>query len=194
MFFTAGNLYQSLGPDVLMPQNGLLLLVTSTGNSEFTEITPTTTFFEGFSLNGSDDLVLAKWNLDEPGVIANRPFTISSFGVMSPSWNAGDPLRIYWFPTLTTASESAPVGTQYNFFPNHDTEVSPDINSWRTPSDGGIDVFEFLTESGDDAGTFPDSRGLANITVVPEPSTYAALFALGCMAWAAATRRRRRAL
>ena len=90
---TASNLKTATNSP--MPVTGLVLLVASTTDNVFTPPSPNA-FVTG------DDIIVGRWDLsalDEPGLLLDLT-TIALGG----DWNAGDPLKLYWFPTLTLAT------------------------------------------------------------------------------------------
>ena len=167
---------------------GLILLVASTLDNVFNEPTPSA-FVSG------DDRELDRWSVvgNGNGVLFDTtgPLQFSDF----PDWGQGDPLRLYWFPELGLSSINPEAGTSYGFY--HDPVGKDDIiadNSqpWITPADGTtVDRLLFITMDSMFAAqsTNPDYTGNADLTVVPEPSTYAAAAGLLCLGWAAYTRR-----
>lgn len=175
---TAADLQTSSG--ALMPTNGLVMLVASTTNSTFTG--PLSTAFAT-----NDDIVLKKWDLSAsgtPGVLTDvtGPLTLSG------DWNAGDPLQLYWYPTLTLAATSPGSGTSYGQYT--DAVGIDGSDPWITPSDGSTIGLIFLTA--DEAGSNPQTAGRASFTTesdIPEPSA-CMLIGLGLAGWLASRRRR----
>ena len=91
------------------PLNGLVILVASRSNANFS--LPTTT-----NLISGDDYELARFDAAE-GVVAGVVNNLSVDG--STGVNNPDPVAIYWFPTLTTGSPTnIPGGTPYGMFTN----------------------------------------------------------------------------
>ncbi|MDB6059648.1 MAG: hypothetical protein JWO95_3492, partial [Verrucomicrobiales bacterium] len=145
---------------VAMSTNGLVVLVASTTDSTFNG--PTTGAF-----TTGDDIVVAKFNLASsgaPGVLIDVAASLSFTG----NWNPGDPLSIYWYPTLTTNSAGPNAGTPYGMY----TTTSPldGSDAWVTPqSSANIDL-RFITSDSDTnnghlTGSIPASAALANLTV-----------------------------
>lgn len=92
-------------------------------------------------------------------------------------WNAGDPLGLLWFPTLTLASTTIDAGTQYGFYRNGAAVDS--TLAWTTPADGTDNyLLGFFTQDGGElspgpGAANPAAAGNASFTVggvVPEPS------------------------
>ncbi len=151
-----------------MPTNGLVVLVASTTDTNFNG--PTAGAFAT-----GDDIVVAKFNLASsgaPGVLIDVAASLSFSG----NWNPGDPLAIYWFPTLTTNSTAPTAGIPYGMY----TTTTPLDGSdpWVTPqSSANIDL-RFITTDSDSvnghlAGSNPASAGLASLVVTgsaPSPN------------------------
>jgi hypothetical protein len=143
-----------------MSTNGLVVLVASTTDSTFSG--PTSGAFAT-----GDDIVVAKFNLASsgaPGVLIDVAPSLSFSG----NWNPGDPLAIYWFPTLTTNSTAPTAGTPYGTY----TTTSPLDGSdpWVTPqSSANIDLRFITTDSDSVNGHLPGSNsaasGLASLVV-----------------------------
>jgi hypothetical protein len=143
-----------------MPTNGLVILVASTTDATFSG--PST----GSFVSG-DDIVVAKFNLASsgaPGVLIDVAPSLSFTG----NWNPGDPLAIYWFPTLTTNSTGPSAGTPYGMY----TTTTPldGSDAWVTPqSSANIDL-RFITTDSDStnghlAGSNSAATALASLTV-----------------------------
>lgn len=161
-----------------MPANGLVLLVADRDRDGF--LAPSTTWFtEG------DDLLVNAW----PNAVENTPFAFGP-GIflggasteLGSGLDAGDPVKLIWFPTLTTTNSAPTFGTPFGAYTNA---------TWVVPSDGFSANLSFQTF--DQGGSDPLVTGDATLTVVPEPSAYAAIAALGCMSWAMIRRRAHRA-
>lgn len=170
-----------------MSVNGLVVLVASTTDSTFNGPVPG-------AFTSGDDII-----------IGNQPLTLNSgFGpgaflqgisqTESGNWGPNDPVALFWFPNLTSG-QTPTAGTPYGFFTDatgHDGSAP-----WLTPADSSTVSLSFGTQDGttlfgSGGGFFPPSAGNANLTVVPEPSQYAAAFGLACLGWAVVKRRVRR--
>ena len=130
-----------------------------------------------------NDTLLGKWSVDS-SVGAPGAFDASLAGiVLDASIVAGKSIAIYWFPSLTVASAAPTAGAAYGTF----TDAS-----WVIPADGSTVSFPFETVA--IGGSLPDSAGVASLTiagsVIPEPSTYAALAGVAVLGLAALRRRR----
>ncbi len=85
------------------------------------------------------------------------------------SLTVGDPVQLYWFPTLTVSdydSNSLSEGTTYGFY--RDSVGIDGSAQWVVPGDGSTVSLKFLTEG--QGGSNPESAGWASLTVVPEAS------------------------
>jgi hypothetical protein len=136
-----------------MPTNGLVLLVASTSDSTFG--TPTFASFVS-----GDDTIVAKWDLSTwstPGLLLESTGPVA----LGSGWNAGDPLQLYWFPTLTLASASPGVGASYGKYRTNSTVDGGD--PWTTPADGATIALKFLTA--DAGGSNPNAAGNASLVV-----------------------------
>jgi hypothetical protein len=152
---SAGTLADDHG--VPMPLSGLVILVASTSDANFIPPTPT-------SFVSGDDIELARWDLSNfqtPGAIIDG---INGL-ILSGTWGAGDPLAIYWFPSLTTGAAVPGNGTHYGFY--HGGNGSDGSEPWFTPGDGGSISLLFLTQ--DQGGSNPDAAGYASFIVSSPP-------------------------
>jgi hypothetical protein len=86
-----------------MPKTGLVLLVASTTDSTFNAPTP-------LSFVTGDDVIIGKWDLSAFGVDGSLDDSVNT----TVSVN-GNPLRLYWYPTLninsTAPGQNTPYGT-----------------------------------------------------------------------------------
>jgi hypothetical protein len=170
-----GRDLRTSGGAALFPVNGLVILVASTQNSDFLAPTPDSSFTPmGIFVPGGDDIVIGTVGASALGKAGLALNDIAFFG----NWNANDPLKMYWFPSLTTASTSPTAGTSYGayrsdsamYIPGSDPQLQYS-DSWLTPAESGAAALTLLTQS--QGGASPDSAGWANLTVVPEPITSA---------------------
>lgn len=157
-----------------MPVNGLVVLTTLASGSTFG---PTA---DSFTSEG--ELLLAKWDLSEfaiDGVLSAATEPLSFSG----DWGAGDPLRLYWFPTLTMASLEPGAGTYYGTYSN--LAGIDGTDPWVTiDNEAGSINLAFLTEDGIILpGSNPASAGLANFQVPQAPDNGSALGLFGATAF-----------
>ncbi|MBU6300548.1 MAG: choice-of-anchor D domain-containing protein [Verrucomicrobia bacterium] len=103
---------------------------------------------------GLDDLVVFRTDLSAlatPGVLSSLATGID-FSI-DPQWNwdAGDPLYLLWFPSLTTATTSLSAGVSYGL-----------ISLGSTPPDGGIGDYRYVSPT--NTGTFGSTPIPSNAT------------------------------
>jgi hypothetical protein len=155
-----------------MPVTGLAVLVASTTDAVFND--PTSTSF----VTG-DDIELKRWNLSAWSTVGALSDVATSLS-FSGNWNAGDPLQLYWYPSLTLASTQPLSGTHYGTF-RSDLVLDNSTSGWVTPSDGTINTtLNFYTQDAlflNTGGANLASAGVASqIVAVPEPTTYVGVF------------------
>ncbi len=168
-----------------MPISGIVVLTAATEGSFFG---PTPTSF----VSGTE-LLLQKWDLSSfatagvfSDITADLPF--------SGAWDTGDPLRMYWYPTLTLSSTAPGEGTSYGAY-SDPLGLLDGSAPWVTPAEADTISLKFFTSDASFlsvGGSNAAEAGLAGFTVaaVPEPGTAA----VGLMAlFAAMGIKRRRA-
>ena len=175
------------GPNstTLTPQgSGELILVASTIDSTF-NLPSTAGYASG------DDVVLSRLAItgdgNNSGSLTAGEFsqTITADYAAFANLSAGDPLMMYWYPTLsltdTVPTANAPYGSYRSATANADGS-----EAWVAPADQSFGyLLLFVTQ---DAGSSVNTAtsgipfGQTNATVVPEPSTYlASVLALLCL-------------
>ena len=160
---------------IALNQDSLVMLVASTADTSFSPITAgTNSLALGSYINGVDDIVLWRGDLKNGDIGA-----LLELATVDHT-NTGDSIALYWFPTLKETDFGITSGVSYGLFTDatgHDKSAP-----WFMPSDGYTINLNFITADAsiiaEDPGYFPNSAGLASLTVtaVPEPSTYAAIF------------------
>lgn len=142
-----------------MPTTGLVVIVVSTGDNQVGE--PTESAFVS-----GDDLVVFFGNLvinQTPGVFADT-FQILGF---SNGINPGDPVALFWYPTLTVNANAPGTGVPYGRYSPSNGSEQGSSSPWVVPGDGAVVNLEMITT---DALTFvgggpiPSSAGLASLT------------------------------
>jgi hypothetical protein len=134
----------------LMPLGGQVLLVASTNDATFGGPTPA-----AFASRG--DVVLLRRSLDSglPGFFqAAVNLDFAAFPGLKP----GDPIQLYWFPTLTAGDTSPGEGTPYGFY-RHGSGLDGSA-PWVIPGDGAVVSINFITVS--QGGSNPNELGVAN--------------------------------
>jgi hypothetical protein len=171
-----------------MPISGIVVLTAAT-EGIFSGPTPT-------SFVSGTEILLQKWDLSAfatPGVFSDITDDLAFGG----TWGTGDPLRMYWFPTLTLLSASPGAGTSYG------TYVDPlglldGSAAWVTPAESDTIGLKFYTSDASflsAGGANSADVGLASLTVapIPEPGT-AAVGVMALLAAMGITRRRQRTI
>jgi hypothetical protein len=153
---------------------GLILLVASTTDSTFNDPVP------GSFVTG-DDVIVGQWNInEEAGVlwIPDQSFNLTG------AWTENDPLGLYWYPSRTSTAGGPNVDESYGFYTDL-TGANSGSDPWITPANGSPrrNLF-FLTTDAPFAGNVPAEQGVASMTVVPEPSTYAMIAGLSLLGFA----------
>jgi hypothetical protein len=159
---TAAQLRTDTGS--LMPADGLVLLVAATTGSFGS---PRADFF----VDGGDAVLMA-WGLQVNGAFQAD---LENFDISSVSGlESGDPLRLYWYPTLTLANYNGGAGSPgevpYGFYWDPTTTPAPPQDGsapWVVPNDNSTVSLTFATDS--IGGSYDDSVGWANFTVAPVP-------------------------
>lgn len=138
-----------------MPASGLVVLVASTTNTIFEG--PTDTAF----VTG-DDIELFRWDLTafaSNGVLSDITASLPFTG----DWNTGDPIQIYWFPTLDINATAPGPGTSYGQY--RDGSSLDGSDSWVTPGAADTVRLRFFTDDAtflNHGGSNPGTAGLAN--------------------------------
>ena len=126
-----------------------------------------------------DDYEVKKWDIatdggNTPGVFHGTTGSVPFFG----AWGEGDPLAIYWFPTLNVSSEAPGEAIPYGMFTGGSLDGT---DPWTTPADGtsGHQLI-FLTTDADtllpSGGSSNSASGLAsNVTSGATPTTPSSL-------------------
>ncbi len=155
----AGNLRTSDGSS-LMPGTGLIVLLADSNQDGFASI-GTDNFASG------DDTILFQGALDSG--LGDGMFLRSVNLTLAGGLTAGDPVQLYWYPTLSESSTSPGHGTSFGSY--RDATGSLDgSDPWILPSDGMSMNLNFLTASA--GGSNPDSIGWASqVTPMPEPQS-----------------------
>lgn len=166
-----------------MPTTGICLLVASTSNAAFGTINAGASLTVGSFLDGGDDQILFKMDLSTnatPGSFVGAPSILTQN--FSANLDGNDPLVLYWFPTLSMASNTIPnTATQYGSF--RTTTTQDGGQSWVMPgaTTSGYRLY-FLTQDAAIYGPgshLPAESRASFTTAVPEPSTYAMLLLAG---------------
>jgi|GEM_PF-4378446 len=176
----AGRLRLSLGSS--MPLNSVLVLVAAGPDGVFSNTLGAGQFASG------DDILLSILSVPNSAGAFNisggtdetlNTLTISTTSL--PPLTLGNLLALRWFPQITKAQflgGTTPVagnnfGTYNPLFWGNGSN-NPDLgDAWAVPSPGSTISLNFFTILSDGGGSQPDSRGYAQFTVVPEPTSFA---------------------
>ena len=95
-----------------MAESGVLVLVADTGGDGFQGASPT-------AIVTADDYLVGMWDIatgggNTPGAFQGTTGAVSFSG----DWGEGDPLAIYWFPTLSLPSEAPGEAVPYGMYAN----------------------------------------------------------------------------
>ena len=150
-----------------MAESGVIVLVADTSGGGF-EGPSDTAFVTG------DDFMIGKWDIataggNMPGAFQGTTGAVSFSG----DWGKGDPLAIYWFPTLSGSDAVPGAAVPYGMFANGTEDVT---DPWTTPADGiSGHALIFLTTDADNllpgGGSSDSADGLAsNVTSGTPPA------------------------
>lgn len=148
-----------------MPLSGLVILAASTLDSSFGSPTASS-FFSG------DDIEVRRWDLSSfgmPGAFQGMTGSLNASSV-SPDWTVGDPLQLFWFPTLNLGSLVPGEGTSFGQY-RDDTGLDGSA-AWFTPSDSSTISLKFFTADAsflNSGGSNPSSLGLASFSTPSGP-------------------------
>ena len=110
-----------------MAKSGVLVLVADTNGNGF-QGPSSTSFVTG------DDHMIGKWDIAAGGGNAPGAFQGTTGAVsFSGDWGEGDPLAIYWFPTLDASSEAPGEAVPYGMY---EKGTLDNTDPWTTPADG----------------------------------------------------------
>jgi len=199
----AGNVSLTIGGDQIFATNSnttiatigsTWLFVVDTQDAGFGNLSPGS-ITPGSAINtGGSDIVVAQFTLTDNGTGGGFALTSETFNEATiPGWNVGDPLAIYWIPSLSGNTNTV-VGSGVAYGKYTDPVANGDSDPWITPADGGT-VFMYFESDQSGNGPFGPANvafnaGFSNLTTgtVPEPSTFALLG--GVLALGAVLRRR----
>jgi len=145
-----------------LPLSGLVILAAGTSGT-FTG--PTAASFVS-----GDEIVVKMWDLSG-GFSTAGVLAVSTGDVpLTGAWTQGDPLRLYWYPTLDLTSPAPGAGTAYGAY--RDAAGLDGSAPWITPGASDTIALQFFTSDATllrTGGSNAAAAGLASFTVVPEP-------------------------
>jgi hypothetical protein len=165
IFADVGNLADSFGN--LAPAASVAVLVADTGNNGFTD--PQSSFPLSLGATwGTDDKVVGLWNLMSAfpdfgdGQLLDQVVVAYTNGIAP-----GQRLQLYWFPSLTLASNTVGV-TYYGKYTDTNNPALDGSDAWQMPA-GGMNLhLRFWTTFW--GGSNPEMAGWATLlTTVPTP-------------------------
>ena len=159
----AGNLYDRLG--ILAPSNSVAVLVVDTGTNGFVD--PQSNFPLSLGATwGSDDKIIGLWDLTAvaadfgDGQLFDQTVVAYTNGIAT-----GQRLQLYWFPSLTLASNTLGV-TYYGKYTDTNNPALDGGDVWQIPAGGMNAHLEFWTTFW--GGSNPETTGFAtNLTAPP---------------------------
>jgi PKD repeat protein len=155
----------------LMPTSGVAVLVADTGTNGFVD--PQSTFPVTLGAAwGADDKIVGLWDLKhsfdsfwgQPGGLADQTVVDYSNGI-----TAGQKLQLYWFPSLTLASNTLGV-TYYGKYTDTNSPPLDGSASWSVPAAGSNVGLNFYTQS--EGGSNPDAAGQATLLTAAGTSAF----------------------
>jgi autotransporter-associated beta strand protein len=149
----AANLQDGSGN--LAPTSTVVVLVADMAHNGFTD--PAASFLLSVGARwGSDDKVVALWDLrDEPGLLCGQVVVPYVDGIA-----AGQKLQLYWFPSLTSASNT--VGfTAYGKYTDTNSPPLDGSAPWEIPAPNSEVVLGFFTDLV--GGSNPETAGQATL-------------------------------
>jgi hypothetical protein len=159
----AGNLFDRFG--TLAPSNSVAVLVVDTGTNGFVD--PRADFPLSLGATwGSDDKIIGLWDLTAiaadfgDGQLLDQTVVAYTNGIAP-----GQRLQLYWFPSLTLASNTLGV-TSYGKYTDTNNPTLDGSDAWQMPSSGMNANLRFWTTFW--GGSNPETAGLAtNLTAPP---------------------------
>lgn len=176
--FSVGLIRDQLGAQAQLGSIGILVADT-TGDGFIGDISSegaqvaNTTLSNGQFIGGSgDDVIIGVMSANDNfaiGTVFDAVLPISYTG----NHTVGDAWALYWFPAETSAGSTVTSGN-YGFYRSDTFEAAAGADiAFVAPADG---FFWNLVAGGTDiGGTVPDAA-LSATLMIPEPSTYAAIF------------------
>lgn len=184
--FNIDSLRDSTGSEVSVTSLGLI--VADTGANGFSNLSVGN--ISTNSLIGADDLIVGRFDYSSFGTGGAAQVAITN--TFSKGWSPNNQLAVIWLPSLTLTRTSLSGGESYGMVT---------LSSWLTPGDSGSNATAYQILSTTQIGFFSSnantlsisnlqSRASLNVSAIPEPTTFAALFGAAALGLAAFRRRR----
>ncbi len=152
----AGDLQDRLGN--LAPTSSIAVLVVDTGNNGFVDPQPASSLSLGATW-GTDDRVVDRWDLSACQCGDGRLFDQMSVAYLG-GIAAGQKLQLYWFPSLTLASNTVGV-TFYGKYTDTNSPPLDGSDEWKMPAGGSSLHLRFYTSQR--GGANPQTAGRATL-------------------------------
>jgi hypothetical protein len=166
-----------------MSTNNLVLLVAVTGSATPTNLIlqPTAQLGAVGTVLQNNNVILGKWTLDsgngngffqQPCTVTIQTNKTVSQVALPGVVQTGDPVVLYWFPTLTLSATTVSSGTAYGMYTtNAVLDVTDTPDGWFVQPAMANNTIGMLTVASG-AGSLPESTGKASYVTVPEPSAF----------------------
>lgn len=161
-----------------MPTSGLVILTAGT-QGEFNGPR------DGQFAYGNE-FIVTKWDLSSfitAGVISDIAVSLPFTADASGQWGEGDPLRLYWYPTLTLSSTEPVENTSFGTYRDPATVAANTLDGsglWITPGESDTISLKFFSSDAsllNIGGSNSAATGNANLLVpaspgnIPEPGS-----------------------
>ena len=141
-------------PGALAPTNSLAVLVADTGTNGFVDPQPDFPLSLGATW-GTDDRIVGVWDLSGDGVLHDQTVVAYTNGIAP-----GQKLQLYWFPSLTLASNTVGV-TYYGKYTDTNSPPLDGSSAWQIPASDSSAQLIFSTASF--GGSNLDAAGQATL-------------------------------
>jgi PKD repeat protein len=157
----------------LMPTNAVAVLVVDTGTNGFVNPQPSFPLRLGATW-GTENQVIGLWDLrdsyldfGQPGGLYEQTVVAYANGIAP-----GQKLELYWFPSLTIASNTLGV-TYYGKYTDTNSPPLDGSGVWQTPAAGSSVEVDFVTAN--ETGSNPQTAGQAVLfTPIPSVASFTA--------------------
>jgi len=184
-----GPLYESDG-ETFISTGRVAILVASTTDNVFTSPFQTELTVGSYLGGSSDDLIIGRYFTSDLDEGEDDLFGVDLSGTSfsySGSFNEGDKLALYWFPTIEDFNSSIGGSIQYGLYRSDVVDVDAGSQiSFIAPDDDDSYILATYTEEFGGIASVNDLSANFITSSIPEPSTYAAfagLATLGLAVW-----------